>query len=66
VGIALGTVAAAFVSRVLESLLYGVSAIDPVAYASAAAVLLLVAAAANVVPAMSAARIDPMRALRSE
>jgi ABC-type antimicrobial peptide transport system permease subunit len=43
-----------------------VSSLDPLAYAVAATVLLAVAAAANLVPALTAARVDPMRALRSE
>jgi predicted permease len=66
VGVALGSVAAALAGRVLESLLYGVSALDPIAYALAAGVLLSVAAAANLVPALKAARIDPIRTLRAE
>jgi putative ABC transport system permease protein len=66
VGIGVGAVLAALAGRVLESLLYGVSALDPVAYALAAGVLLVVATLANLVPALVAARVDPMRALRSE
>jgi predicted permease len=66
VGIGVGVVAAAAVAQVLQSLLYGVSALDPVAYAFAGAVLLAVAFAANVIPAWRAARTDPMRALRYE
>jgi ABC-type antimicrobial peptide transport system permease subunit len=66
VGIALGVLASAAAARVLESLLYGVSGFDPAAYTIAAGVLLLVALAANLVPALTAARIDPVRALRSE
>jgi predicted permease len=66
VGIGVGAVLAALAGRVLESLLYGVSALDPLAYAVAAAVLLAVATLANLVPALVAARVDPMRALRSE
>ncbi|MGE0461954.1 MAG: ABC transporter permease [Vicinamibacterales bacterium] len=66
VGIALGAVASAGVGRLLDSLLYGVSGFDPAAYGAAAAVLLAVAALANVVPALGAARIDPVRALRNE
>ena len=54
------------VGRVLQSLLYGVSALDPLAYGAAAALLLGVARLANLVPALTAARVDPMRALRSE
>jgi macrolide transport system ATP-binding/permease protein len=65
-GIALGVVVSAALGRVLESLLYGVSGLDPIAYTAAALVLLLVALAANLVPAVHAARIDPMRALRND
>ena len=65
-GVALGALAAAGVAQVLESLLYGVSGFDPLAYAAAAGLLLLVALAANLVPALTAARVDPVRALRNE
>ena len=65
-GIVLGAVAAAGTGRLLESMLYGVSGLDPMAYAVACGLLLAVAAAANLVPAITAARIDPMRALRRE
>jgi predicted permease len=66
VGVAVGTLVAAAVSRVLEALLYGVSSVDPLAYSVAAIVLLLVAALGNLIPAASAARVDPVRALRTE
>lgn len=66
VGIGLGAVAAAGAGRLLESLLYGVSGVDPVAYGVACGLLLLVAGAANLVPAITASRVDPMRALRRE
>ena len=66
VGIVLGVIGAAAAARVLESLLYGVSSVDPVAYTVAAAVLMLVALAANLIPAITAARLDPVRALRAE
>ncbi len=65
-GIGAGTVLAAFVGRVLDSLHNGVSALDPAAYAVAAAVLLVVVGLASVGPALTAARVDPLRALRSE
>ena len=66
VGLAIGGFASLGLGRLLESLLYGVSRVDPVAYAVAGGLLLLVATAANLIPALSAARIDPVRALRSE
>ena len=65
-GIVLGVLAAAGAGRVLQSLLYGVSTIDPLAYGVACVTLLAVAGLANLVPAIAAARIDPMRALRRD
>jgi ABC-type antimicrobial peptide transport system permease subunit len=63
-GIVLGALGALGVGQVLASLLYGVSPFDPVAFLAAGGILLLVALAANLVPAISAARIDPLRALK--
>lgn len=65
-GVMLGGLAAAGVARILDSLLYGVSGVDPLAYGAAAGVLLLVTLMANLVPAVTAARVDPVRALRNE
>ncbi|MGD9905666.1 MAG: ADOP family duplicated permease [Vicinamibacterales bacterium] len=65
IGTAIGAVAAAAVGRVLESLLYGVSAVDPIAYAVAAAVLLVVAVLANLAPAIAASRLAPAATLRA-
>jgi predicted permease len=66
IGIGAGAVLAALVGRVLGALLYGVSALDPVAYALAATILLAVAALATLVPALGASRVDPLRALRAD
>jgi predicted permease len=66
IGLVLGTLASLGAGRVLASLLYGVSPFDPAAYAVAAALLAIVAVAANLAPALAAARIDPLRALRRE
>jgi predicted permease len=65
-GAVLGLAAAIAVSSVLASLLFGVSRSDPWTYATAAAVLLMVAVAAGVIPAVRASRISPMRALRAD
>ncbi len=61
-----GAAGAAAVSRVLASLLYGISPLDPISFVAAASILGAVALAANLIPAGSASRIDPMRALGSE
>jgi putative ABC transport system permease protein len=65
-GIAIGAFGAAVAGRFLRSLIYGVSGFDPIAYGTAALVLMLVALAANLVPALAATRIEPVRALRDE
>jgi len=66
VGIFLGALGAVAAGRLLESLLYGVSAMDPLAFGIAGMLLFLVAAAANFLPARAASRVDPLRALRTE
>jgi putative ABC transport system permease protein len=66
VGIVLGLVASAALTRFLSSLLYNVRPLDPSAIAGAALVLIVCAAAAGLIPARRAASIDPMRALRTE
>ena len=66
VGVAAGVFAAAGAARLVASLLYGISPHDPLAYAAAAATLLIAALVAAWVPALRAARVDPMVALRSE
>ena len=66
IGIGIGAVISAGVAQVLRSVLYGVSALDPIAYAGAGLVLLAVAVIANLIPAFRAARTDPMRALHYE
>lgn len=65
-GVAVGIVAALVVMRFAERALFGVSAADPLAYASTAGIQLLVALAACALPAWRAARVDPMIALRVE
>jgi ABC-type antimicrobial peptide transport system permease subunit len=66
VGIALGLAGALALTRFLQSLLFGVTAHDPVAFVTNAALLLAVAAAACALPALRASRVDPMRVLRTD
>jgi putative ABC transport system permease protein len=65
-GAAVGLAVAAFVSRGLSTLLFGVSRLDPVTYGAVVALLALVAAAACAIPAWRAVRIDPSIALRAD
>jgi predicted permease len=66
IGGVLGIIAAIALARVAGSLLFGLQGNDPVAMAAAAILLVLVALAAGGIPAMKAARVDPMQALRYE
>ena len=65
-GIAIGFVAAAGLTRYMDSLLFGVTAHDPAAFAAAAALLGLTALGASYIPARRAMAVDPMAALRDE
>jgi predicted permease len=65
-GILLGLAGAAGLTRVMDSLLFGVSATDPVTFGAVPALLAAVAFAAIVIPARRATRVDPMVALREE
>jgi putative ABC transport system permease protein len=65
-GAGVGLVAALLLTRMMAGILYGVRPTDPVTYVTVAAVLLAIALAASWIPARRAARIDPMKALRSE
>ncbi len=65
-GLALGLAGAAVSTRLLATLLYGVTPSDPVTYAGTAAVFIAVALAASYLPARRAARVDPIVVLREE
>ena len=66
VGIALGTMLALWLTEALRGLLFEVSPTEPRTFSMIAGVLVLVAAAASLVPAWRAARADPVRTLRSD
>ena len=66
IGLGLGLVCAYFVSRAMQSLLFGVRALDFATFMSASAVLLVTAILACILPARRAASVPPMRVLRSE
>jgi putative ABC transport system permease protein len=63
-GLAIGLVVAFGLTRVMTSLLFGISATDPVTFLSIGGVLLAVALLASYIPALRATRVDPMVALR--
>jgi putative ABC transport system permease protein len=65
-GIALGLVGAAWLTRLMQGLLFGITAHDAVAFSAAPVMLLLVAIAATLIPARRAASADPIEVLRSE
>jgi putative ABC transport system permease protein len=64
IGLAIGLVAAALLSRVLSSMVYGVGTHDPVTFVAGALLLVGVALGASIVPALRAARVDPLLAMR--
>jgi predicted permease len=66
VGIVLGLAGALLLTRLMQGVLYGVSASDPLTFASVAMGLLGVALLASWIPALRATRVDPLVALRSE
>ena len=66
IGVGLGLIGTLALSRLLQSLLYGVGASDPVAIAGAALALLLPVVGATLIPARRAARLNPVDVMRAE
>jgi putative ABC transport system permease protein len=66
IGVAAGLVGALGLTRLMESLLYGVKSVDPTSFLGVAALLLIVALLAVLIPARRAVSLDPIAALRSD
>jgi predicted permease len=66
IGVAFGLAGAVALTRLMKSLLFGISPVDPATYLAVTAVLLVAAAVASYVPAHRASNVDPTEALRAE
>jgi len=66
VGCAAGLALGMGLSRFISSMLYGVSALDPVTYGGVVCLILVVAAGASLIPALRAARVEPVQVLREQ
>jgi len=66
IGLLFGLAASAAVVQLIRSMLYETEPLDVAVFATVAAILLLVAAMACILPAWRASRLDPIQALRTE
>jgi len=66
IGIGIGLLTAALVTRALGSVLYGVDALDPGTFVAVPAMIAVVGILAGAVPAVRAARVDPLESMRAE
>ncbi len=66
VGIVLGLAGSLALGQLVESVLFGVSATDPLTFIGVPVVLSLVALVASLIPAVRASRLDPARAMRTD
>jgi ABC-type antimicrobial peptide transport system permease subunit len=66
IGVALGLGGAALLTRLMESQLFGVRALDPATYVAVTLILVVTGVFAGYLPARRATRVDPVSALRAE
>jgi len=66
IGAAVGLAASVGLMRLMKSLLFGISPLDPLTYAAVPVVLVAAAMLASYLPARRAAAVDPVEALRAE
>jgi ABC-type antimicrobial peptide transport system permease subunit len=66
IGIVIGAIGAAALTRLLASFLFGVSTVDPLAFAVSSVALLAIGAAAAFIPARRAGTVDPALVLREQ
>src|SRR5205085_11824174 len=66
IGVAIGLTAAAGLTRLMSSLLFGIKPLDPLTYGAGALVLTVAAVLASYLPARRAASVDPIEALKTE
>jgi predicted permease len=66
VGVAVGMIGAALAAQLFASMMYGVSALDPLVYGATAVLLMTIGLIATYVPARRATRVDPVVALRAD
>jgi ABC-type antimicrobial peptide transport system permease subunit len=66
IGVVIGLGAAAALMRLMKTLLFGISPLDPLTFLAVPLILAIAAALASYLPARRAARIDPVEALRAE
>jgi ABC-type antimicrobial peptide transport system permease subunit len=66
IGLMIGVGAAAALTRVLKTLLFGVAPLDPMTFAAVPIVLLIATLAASYLPARRVSAIDPVKCMRAE